>query len=181
MTVVTGDVAELSFAEHGPFDRVVSVEMFEHARNWPRLLEKVAAAMRPDATLFLHVFTHRAHSYPYESRGPADFIARHFFTGGMMPSDHLVYRFDEHLRVATHWRVSGDHYRKTAEAWLARMDSARDRIEPILDRVYGPDQRTRWWVRWRLFFIACAELWGHRGGDEWHVSHYLLEKRAVGA
>lgn len=174
--VVTADVATLDFTQLGTFDRVVSVEMFEHARNWSSLFERVASVMRPRATFFLHVFTHRAHSYPYEPSGPTDFIARHFFTGGMMPSDHLVYRAQDALRVTSHERVSGTHYQKTAEAWLVRMDRNREPIRRIFAQVYGEGEVTRWWVRWRIFFLSCAELWGYRGGDEWHVSHYLLEK-----
>jgi cyclopropane-fatty-acyl-phospholipid synthase len=121
----------------------------------------------------MHVFCHREHAYPYLSAGPADWMAEHFFTGGMMPSDDLPHRFQEHLEVAEHWRVNGVHYSRTLEAWLAQMDRQRDQLMPLFRQVYA-DDAPRWFQRWRIFFMACSELFAYRGGNEWWVAHYLL-------
>jgi len=165
------------FAAPDSYDRVVSVEMFEHMRNWEKLLERVVSWMKPDARFFLHLFTHKEFAYPFEVRGEGDWMAQHFFTGGMMPSDNLLSFFDRHLRIANHWQASGTHYRKTSEDWLRNMESAKETLLPLLAETYGAEQAERWWMRWRIFFLACAELWGFRNGTEWIVSHYLLEKK----
>jgi len=174
--ILTADMNE--FAAPTRYDRIVSVEMFEHMRNWEKLLERVASWMKPDAKFFLHIFTHKKFSYPYEVRGKGDWMAQHFFTGGMMPSDELLSFFERHLRISEHWKVNGTHYQKTSEAWLRNMDAAKRSLMPVLAATYGTEQAKRWWVRWRIFFMACAELWGFRGGEEWIVSHYLLQKQA---
>lgn len=160
-----------------PFDRVLSVEMFEHMRNWRTLLARIASWLKPDGVFFAHVFCHRYHLYRFEARDASDWMAAHFFTEGLMPADELFAHFQDDLRVERRWRVSGEHYRKTQEAWLARMDAARETVMPILEETYGRRDAERWFQRWRLFFLACSELFGYRHGDEWYVVHYRMGKR----
>jgi cyclopropane-fatty-acyl-phospholipid synthase len=175
VTIITADMNFFEIAQK--FDRVVSVEMFEHMRNWELLLAKISGWLKPQGKMFLHIFTHSKFAYPYEVRGAGDWMAQHFFTGGMMPSDDLPMHFDRDLCVVEHWRCSGAHYQKTSEAWLTNMDINRAKLMPLLARTYGSDNAKKWWSRWRIFFMACAELWGYREGQEWLVSHYLLEKK----
>jgi cyclopropane-fatty-acyl-phospholipid synthase len=179
--VLTCDVNVLDFPADRRFDRVVSVEMFEHMRNYETLLRRIAGWMRPEATLFVHIFTHREFAYPFEVRGggdsPGDWMSRHFFTGGIMPSDDLLLYFQSDLQLRSHWHVPGVHYQKTSEAWLANMDRGRAVLMPLFEATYGPRDARKWWVYWRVFFMSCAELWGYRGGGEWLVSHYLFQRR----
>jgi cyclopropane-fatty-acyl-phospholipid synthase len=164
------------FATERRFDRVISIEMFEHMRNWERLFERVAGWLRPDGLFFQHVFCHREHAYLYTDEGSSDWMARHFFTGGIMPSEDLSRRFDRHLTVERQWRVNGTHYSRTLEAWLDAMDSRRERLMPFFRSTYGR-HASRWFARWRMFFMACSELFRYRDGEEWFVVHSLLRPR----
>ncbi|MFZ5733609.1 MAG: SAM-dependent methyltransferase [Pseudomonadota bacterium] len=157
------------------FDRVVSVEMFEHMMNWRALLSRVRTWLKPDGRLFMHIFTHRTGAYLFDRANREDWIAQHFFTGGVMPSHHLVRQYSDLFAVEKEWRWSGAHYERTANDWLANFDRHASEIEPILQPVYGRDTRL-WMRRWRWFFLATAGLFGHAGGDEWGVSHYRLKR-----
>jgi cyclopropane-fatty-acyl-phospholipid synthase len=174
LTVLTADVNQLSFPEETKFDRVVSVEMFEHMRNYEALMQRISGWLGPDGTLFVHIFTHKSYAYPFEVRDESDFMAKHFFTGGIMPSDDLLLYFQKDLTLTEHWQVDGGHYSKTSEAWLENMDRHRAEIEAVFAETYGKDQAARWWVYWRVFFMSCAELFGYAKGREWLVSHYLF-------
>ncbi|HVM33149.1 MAG TPA: cyclopropane-fatty-acyl-phospholipid synthase family protein [bacterium] len=175
LRIVTGDINHLSLK--GKFDRILSVEMFEHMRNYERLMAKVASWLRPQGLLFVHIFTHKDLAYLFEDKGREDWMSRYFFTGGIMPSDHLLFYFQEKLGVVDHWRVSGTHYQKTSEAWLANMDRNREAILAAFAETYGPPNALWRWSYWRVFFMACSELWGYGGGNEWLVSHYLFQKK----
>jgi cyclopropane-fatty-acyl-phospholipid synthase len=173
--IITADMN--SFDIETKFDRVVSVEMFEHMRNHGKLLKKVAGWMKADAKLFIHIFTHPEYLYFFEAKDESDWMSRYFFTGGMMPSDHYLHYWNDDLLVKKHWRVSGMHYSKTSEHWLENMDRNKSKIMPLFEQTYGKENAVKWWVYWRVFYMACAELWGYRNGEEWIVSHYLLENK----
>jgi cyclopropane-fatty-acyl-phospholipid synthase len=174
LTVVTADVADLE--PDGHFDRVVSVEMLEHVSNHGDLLGRIARWLEPDGLLFVHVFAHREMGWEFDADSASDWMGRYFFSGGVMPSDDLLPRLAPvaDLRLLDHWRLSGSHYQRTLDAWLARLDQRRDVVMPILVRTYGPDDAAAWFHRWRVFFMASAQLWGYRRGDEFLISHYLF-------
>ena len=174
--VITADIRD--FEPEGTFQRVVSVEMFEHMRNLPELLRRISTWLGPGGKLFTHVFCHRTHPYLFESDGKDDWMGRYFFTGGMMPSFDLLPAMDRHLQLEERWAVGGTHYARTARAWRENLEARRPAVMPVLERTYGADAR-RWYHRWRLFFLACEELFGYRNGTEWLVGHYRFAVRAA--
>jgi cyclopropane-fatty-acyl-phospholipid synthase len=174
LRIITTDMNVYQISEK--FDRVVSVEMFEHMRNYELLMDKIAGFLNPGGKLFVHIFTHKDYAYKFEVKDESDWMSKYFFTGGIMPSDHLLLYFQQKLKIEQHWRVGGTHYQKTSEAWLKNMDFNKQKIMEIMERVYGKTDSIKWWSYWRIFFMSCAELWGYRGGNEWMVSHYLFQR-----
>jgi cyclopropane-fatty-acyl-phospholipid synthase len=175
LTVVTADINAFDTAP-AQFDRVVSVEMFEHLKNYQRLFAQIARWLKPGGLLFTHIFTHHRLSYHFVARDASDWMSRHIFTGGQIPAHDLFLQFQDDLKHVADWKVSGTNYQRTAEHWLQNMDAHRAEILPIFAATYGADQATKWWSYWRVFYMSCAELWGYRGGEEWLVSHYLFRK-----
>lgn len=174
LRVLTCDMNEFEIAPR-QFDRVVSVEMFEHMRNWQHLFSRVHQWLKTDGRFFMHIFVHRTVPYVFQVRDASDWMSEHFFSGGMMPSDDLPLAIQSPLRLVERWRWDGTHYEKTANAWLGRMDTQREALWPLFVQTYGSADAKSWWMRWRVFFMACAELFGYRDGQEWWVSHYLFE------
>ena len=180
VTVMKADMADFEadtrFDHMEEFDRVISVEMFEHMKNYQRLLRRIAHLLKPDGKLFVHIFSHRVFPREFDADDPADWMARTFFSGGTMPSDDLLLYFQEDLNLVDHWQIDGWHYRKTLNAWLAKLDSREEAVRSVIAKTYGPENEQRWLSNWRLFFLACSVVWGLRGGREYLVSHYLFER-----
>jgi len=172
--VITANVAE--GLPEGQFDRVVSVEMFEHMKNYRVLMARIAQVMRPGGRLFVHIFSHRERAYEFDALDPDNWMARTFFAGGTMPSDDLLLHYQQHLRLVDHWVLDGTHYARTLRAWLGKLDAQKPRVREIMATTYGADQAGRWLNNWRLFFLANEAAWGSAGGNEFLVSHYLFEK-----
>ena len=175
VTVLTRDVNLLELAPSS-FDRCVSVEMFEHMRNYDVLLGKIASWLRPGGQLFVHIFCHRNLMYPFETSGDDNWMGRYFFTGGLMPAADTLLYFQRELRIEQRWLLPGTHYQKTSDHWLANQDANRDEVMAVLGAAYGPDEAARWHQRWRMFWMSCAELFGYDGGSEWIVAHYRFRK-----
>jgi cyclopropane-fatty-acyl-phospholipid synthase len=174
--VLTHDANTL-LLERARFDRCVSVEMFEHMRNYEALLGRIAGWLRPGGKLFVHIFVHRTLMYPFETEGEGNWMGRHFFTGGLMPSADTLLWFQRDLAIERRWLVDGTHYQRTAEQWLQRQDAQREAVLDVLGAAYGQHARL-WFQRWRMFWMACAELFGYDGGREWMVAHYRFARGA---
>ena len=172
----TANVANLEMTEK--FDRVISIEMFEHMRNYEELLKRISTWLRPNGTLFVHIFVHKELSYKFDIVDDSDWMSKYFFSGGIMPSEHLLYYFKEDMVVDQHWRVNGTHYGKTARGWLNNMDSNKDYIMNLFEHHYPKGEAKKWFNYWRVFFMSCEELWNYKNGTEWFVGHYLFKKKA---
>jgi cyclopropane-fatty-acyl-phospholipid synthase len=177
LEVVTADVSSLADLDLGRFDRVVSIELFEHVRNYEALLAAIADKLEADGSLFVHHFAHQRFAYPYEVKGASDWMAKHFFSGGQMPSADLLLHFQHDLVVDHRWRIDGTHYARTCEGWLARLDEHAGAAQAALAAEVGPVRARRDRARWRVFLLACAELFAFRGGREWLVMHYRFTRR----
>jgi len=174
LNVITADMND--FQAPGQYDRIVSVEMFEHMRNYRALFARIHEWLLPGGRFFMHIFCHRSTPYEFLDEGSSDWMSRHFFSGGIMPSDDLPLHFQNRLQLVNRQRWNGSHYERTSNAWLELMDQRRARVMPVLEQTYGSDQAAKWFQRWRIFFMACAELFGHDEGSEWFVSHYLFQR-----
>lgn len=180
LTILTGNIVDFDFPVAGVesgFDRILSIEMFEHMKNYDLLLAKVARWMKPDARLFVHIFVHRLLAYHFQDGGESDWMSRYFFTGGTMPSENLLLHFQDDVKLLRQWWVSGTHYERTSNHWLAGMDAQRDPIMRVFVRTYGERDAAIWFQRWRMFYMAVAELFGYARGNEWGVGHYLFARR----
>jgi cyclopropane-fatty-acyl-phospholipid synthase len=175
LRIVTGNVADFEFDER--FDRVLSIEMFEHMRNYRLLLQRIGRWLAPRGLLFVHVFAHQTLSYPFEEQDESDWMTKYFFRGGLMPSRDLLSNFQDDLTLVRHWWSLGTDYARTANQWLARLDANRNEIAEVFERSYGPEEGSRWIQRWRMFYMAVAELFAYADGEEWGVGHYLFEPR----
>jgi cyclopropane-fatty-acyl-phospholipid synthase len=162
------------------FDRVMSIEMFEHMRNYQDLMNRIGSWLNPNGKLFIHIFCHQRFPYFFETNGSSNWMGRYFFTGGVMPSVDLPDYFQDDMSLETKWWWDGKHYQKTAEAWLSNMDQHKHSILKVFDETYGEKNSLRWFNRWRIFFMACAEMFGYKNGKEWGVSHYLFNKKEIG-
>lgn len=174
VTVITADMNELTLANN-QFDRAISIEMFEHMRNYQVLLNHISNWLTAEGTLFVHIFAHRTLMYPFESHSAQDWMSKYFFTGGLMPSVDTLLYFQEHLHIKSRWLVNGTHYQRTCNHWLEKMDANKPSVMHAFRHSYGADQAKLWFHRWRIFYMACAELFGFNEGNEWLVAHYLFE------
>lgn len=174
INVITCDMNDFKIDKK--FDTVISIEMFEHMRNYDKLLKKISSFMKKNGKLFVHIFSHKDVVYPYEDRGPSDWMAREFFSGGLMPSHDLLDNFQDDLKLEKKWLINGNHYKKTSYAWLRKMDNNKSSILKLFAETYGTNESVIWYNRWRIFFLACAEMFGMKNGNEWGVSHYLFNK-----
>lgn len=172
--VITADMN--AFEAEGAYDRIVSIEMFEHMRNYEELMRRISGWLKREGLLFVHIFSHKDYAYTYNAEEENEWMARYFFTGGVMPSHALLTRFDQHLTVENHWQLNGKHYQKTLEAWLEKFNENEDKVRDLFRTCYGAEETTTWMWRWRLFFLACSELFGFKAGKEWGVSHYTFRK-----
>lgn len=175
LKVITADMND--FQTEQTFDRVVSVEMFEHMRNWPELMRRISGWLKPDGRLFVHIFVHRELAYLFREEGDESWMTKHFFKEGMMPAEHLFHVLNDDLLVEKHWRVNGEHYGKTLRAWLDKADANRTEAIALLEQHHSPEEAAMRFGRWRIFFMACEELFNWNGGDEWYIAHYLLKQR----
>lgn len=171
LTILTANIVHFDTTEK--FDRILSIEMFEHMKNYKLLLSKVRRWLKDDGQLFIHIFTHKKYAYHYINRDGNDWLTEYFFTGGTMPSDDLLTYFDEDMKVDRQWVVNGKHYSRTSQEWLRNMYKNSDAVKALFRQVYGQEY-IKWYAWWKLFFLACAELWGYADGNEWIVSHYLM-------
>ena len=174
ISIITEDMNK--FNPKTRYDRIVSVEMIEHMRNHRQLFKKINTWLKPGGLFFMHIFVHKTQPYLFEVQDEDDWMSQYFFSGGMMPSEDLPLFFQEDLKIIDQWSWSGKQYEKTANAWLANIDSNKEKVMKTLEKIYGKDNSKKWFQRWRIFFMSCAELWGYRDGNEWKVVHYLFKK-----
>ncbi|MBD3190821.1 MAG: methyltransferase domain-containing protein [Candidatus Heimdallarchaeota archaeon] len=172
--VIKANIGNFSTTKN--YDRIVSVEMFEHMRNYEKLLAKLATFLKDSGKLFVHIFSRKEQPYLFEINDESNWMAKYFFTGGTMPSTNLLLYFPKDFIIENHWKINGKHYAKTLNTWLWKMKKRKKEILPILENVYGKNQTKKWWTYWKIFFIANAEVFGWKNGQEWFVSHYLFNK-----
>lgn len=175
ISIITADMNV--FEAPSQYDHVVSVEMFEHMRNWEKLLEKVHRWLKPQGKLFVHIFVHKTTPYLFEVKDASDWMSRYFFSGGIMPSFDQFKKFNKHFRIVEQWKVNGNNYAETSEAWLKETDKHAAALLPMFEKHYGAGQGRKWLEWWRIFFMSCAELFKYNNGHEWFVGHYLMEKK----
>ncbi|MBU1100793.1 MAG: cyclopropane-fatty-acyl-phospholipid synthase family protein [Bacteroidetes bacterium] len=174
LQIITSDMNQ--FDINKKFDRVVSVEMFEHMRNYEILFQRISKWLKPEGELFVHIFSNQKSAYLFEVKDETDWMSKYFFTGGIMPNDHLLLYFSKSFELNNHWVVNGEHYQKTARAWLNNMDENKKEVLNLFEETYGKEHALKWFAYWRIFFMSCEELWGYQKGNEWFVSHYLFKR-----
>ncbi|MEA2071616.1 MAG: class I SAM-dependent methyltransferase, partial [Asgard group archaeon] len=172
---IKADVKNFTITEQ--FDRIISIEMFEHMRNYQKLFQKIQQFLKDNGKLFIHIFTHKNQPYLFEKDDETDFMAKYFFTGGTLPTADILFYFAENFTIEHHWRINGKHYEKTLNSWLWKMKKKKQQLLPIIEDVYGSKNKRKWWVYWKVFFIANAAIFGWKKGNHWFVSHYLFKKK----